>query len=84
MVHAEDVVARVPWLLKFYRHCGTEVFYPAEGKIGLYLTRWTVEADASARRPCYGNCQASFRLYFIVPFGLRGQWFISERFLFKA
>jgi triacylglycerol lipase len=31
VVHAEDIVPRVPWLLNFYRHAGTEVFYDARG-----------------------------------------------------
>jgi hypothetical protein len=31
VVHAEDVVARVPWLLGSYRHAGTEIFYDAMG-----------------------------------------------------
>jgi len=28
VVHADDVVPRLPWLLGAYRHCGHEVFYP--------------------------------------------------------
>jgi triacylglycerol lipase len=31
IVHAEDVVARVPWLLGMFRHAGTEVFHDAQG-----------------------------------------------------
>ena len=31
IVHAEDVVARMPWLLGRFRHAGTEVFYDALG-----------------------------------------------------
>jgi triacylglycerol lipase len=29
VIHAEDVVARLPWLLDFYRHAGHEVFFPS-------------------------------------------------------
>jgi triacylglycerol lipase len=29
IVHADDIVARVPWLLGAYRHAGTEVFFPS-------------------------------------------------------
>ena len=29
VVHADDLVPRVPWLLGAFRHCGTEVFYSA-------------------------------------------------------
>lgn len=29
VVHADDIVPRIPWLLGSYRHCGHEVFYPA-------------------------------------------------------
>jgi triacylglycerol lipase len=32
VVHSDDVVARVPWLLGFYRHAGHEVFYDALGR----------------------------------------------------
>jgi len=32
VVHAEDVVARMPWLLGLYRHAGTEIFYDALGR----------------------------------------------------
>jgi triacylglycerol lipase len=28
IVHAEDIVPRVPWLLRMFRHAGHEVFYP--------------------------------------------------------
>ena len=31
VVHAADVVARVPWLLGAYRHAGTEIFHDALG-----------------------------------------------------
>ena len=31
IVHAEDVVARVPWLFGMFRHAGTEVFHDARG-----------------------------------------------------
>jgi triacylglycerol lipase len=31
VVHGEDVVPRVPWLLNWYRHAGTEIFYDALG-----------------------------------------------------
>jgi len=31
VVHAEDVVPRVPWLLGGFRHAGTEIFYDALG-----------------------------------------------------
>ena len=34
VIHADDVVARVPWLWRAYRHCGTEVFYPAGARNG--------------------------------------------------
>jgi triacylglycerol lipase len=29
VVHAQDIVTRVPWLLNAYRHAGTEVFFDA-------------------------------------------------------
>jgi triacylglycerol lipase len=29
VVHSDDIVARVPWLLGAYRHAGTEVFFPS-------------------------------------------------------
>ena len=29
VVHSDDIVARVPWLLGSYRHAGTEVFFPS-------------------------------------------------------
>jgi len=32
MVHAEDVVPRVPWLLGSYRHAGNEIFFDAWNK----------------------------------------------------
>ncbi len=32
VVHAEDIVPRVPWLLGAYRHAGTEIFFDALGK----------------------------------------------------
>ena len=31
VVHSADIVARVPWLLRMFRHAGTEVFYDAAG-----------------------------------------------------
>jgi len=31
IVHADDVVARVPWLLGRFRHAGTEIFFDALG-----------------------------------------------------
>jgi hypothetical protein len=31
VIHAEDIVARVPWLLNFYRHAGHEIFYDCAG-----------------------------------------------------
>ena len=31
IVHAEDIVPRVPWLLNCYRHAGTEIFHDALG-----------------------------------------------------
>jgi len=31
VVHAADIVPRVPWLLNCYRHAGTEIFYDALG-----------------------------------------------------
>ena len=31
IVHAEDVVARVPWLFGMFRHAGTEIFHDAQG-----------------------------------------------------
>jgi pimeloyl-ACP methyl ester carboxylesterase len=40
VVHAEDVVARVPWLLGRYRHCGTEVFYDTAGVCHLDRKWW--------------------------------------------
>jgi pimeloyl-ACP methyl ester carboxylesterase len=32
VVHANDIVCRVPWLLGSYRHAGHEVFYPTVGR----------------------------------------------------
>lgn len=32
VVHADDVVPRVPWLLGFYRHSGHEVFFTGAGR----------------------------------------------------
>ena len=40
VVHAEDVVARVPWLLGCYRHGGTEVFYDMAGVCHLDRKWW--------------------------------------------
>jgi len=31
IVHAQDVVARMPWLLGRFRHAGTEIFFDALG-----------------------------------------------------
>ena len=28
VIHSDDVIPRIPWLLDFYRHAGVEVFYP--------------------------------------------------------
>jgi hypothetical protein len=33
VVHAQDVVARMPWLLGRFRHAGTEIFYDALGRM---------------------------------------------------
>jgi len=33
VVHADDIVPRVPWMLSRYRHAGHEVFYSAEGRM---------------------------------------------------
>jgi hypothetical protein len=40
VVHAEDVVARVPWLLGMYRHAGIEVFYDALGRVHQDWPAW--------------------------------------------
>lgn len=40
IVHADDVVARVPWLLGRYRHAGQEVFFPAPPG-----SEWRIHAD---------------------------------------
>jgi pimeloyl-ACP methyl ester carboxylesterase len=34
IIHADDVVARVPWLLGAYRHAGHEIFYPSTLTVG--------------------------------------------------
>jgi hypothetical protein len=33
VVHSADIVARVPWLLRMFRHAGTEIFYDAAGRM---------------------------------------------------
>jgi triacylglycerol lipase len=40
VVHAEDIVPRVPWLLNCYRHAGTEAFYDALGVLHLDAPWW--------------------------------------------
>jgi hypothetical protein len=40
VVHAEDIVPRVPWLLHSYRHAGHEAFYDALGVLHLDLPWW--------------------------------------------
>ena len=43
VVHAQDVVARVPWLLGLYRHAGTEIFHDA---LGMMHQNWPWWAKA--------------------------------------
>jgi len=43
IVHAGDVVARVPWLLGMFRHAGTEIFYDA---LGVNHVDWPAWAKA--------------------------------------
>ncbi len=33
IVHADDVVPRIPWLLGSYRHAGHEIFFPSVGRM---------------------------------------------------
>jgi len=40
VVHGEDVVPRVPWLLNWYRHAGTEIFYDALGAVHVDWPWW--------------------------------------------
>jgi hypothetical protein len=34
VIHADDIVPRVPWLLGAYRHAGHEIFFPSPSSIG--------------------------------------------------
>jgi triacylglycerol lipase len=35
VIHADDIVARVPWLLGAYRHAGHEIFFPSPSGRGI-------------------------------------------------
>jgi len=35
VIHADDIVARVPWLLGAYRHAGHEIFFPSPSGKGI-------------------------------------------------
>ena len=51
IVHAEDVVARVPWLLGSFRHAGTEVFFDAFGVKHIDWS-WPAKAVSDAAGLC--------------------------------
>ncbi|HWD21062.1 MAG TPA: lipase family protein [Verrucomicrobiae bacterium] len=46
VVHADDVVPRIPWLLGAYRHAGTEVFFPSFGTAPLVNPPWWLKAPS--------------------------------------
>jgi hypothetical protein len=61
VVHAEDVVPRVPWLLGTFRHAGHEVFFPrtdgTDGTNGTYGTGGTALLDPSwVRKLAFDFC----------------------------
>jgi triacylglycerol lipase len=37
IIHADDIVARVPWLLGAYRHSGHEIYFPSLLGVGQHL-----------------------------------------------
>jgi pimeloyl-ACP methyl ester carboxylesterase len=50
VVHADDIVPRLPWLLGHYRHAGQEVFFPSRAKVTWQLnTPWRQKALSDLR-----------------------------------
>jgi hypothetical protein len=40
IVHADDIVPRIPWLLGSYRHAGHEAFFPSPPSVPLLDLSW--------------------------------------------
>jgi pimeloyl-ACP methyl ester carboxylesterase len=53
IVHADDVIPRIPWLLGAYRHAGHEVFFTAPRAFGAFPTgqNWMADPTLLAKLP---------------------------------
>jgi pimeloyl-ACP methyl ester carboxylesterase len=51
VVHADDIVPRVPWLLGAYRHAGHEVFYPGPRMGDICELPYLLDPSAPAKLP---------------------------------